>query len=46
MDAETYMQLKKFMSPGKPNDENNACDIITETRKKNEIVYGRERLVR
>ena len=44
MGAETYKQLKKLMSPGKPNDENNTHDIITEKlkshycRKKNEIV--------
>ena len=44
MGAETYKQLMKLMSPGKPNDENNTYDIITEKlkshycRKKNEIV--------
>lgn len=44
MGAETYKQLKKLMTPGKPNDECNTYDIITEKlksyycRKKNEIV--------
>ena len=44
MGAETYKQLKKLMTPGKPNDENNTYDIRTEKlksyycRKKNEIV--------